>query len=468
MAGTSLTHAIVLGGSAAGLFAARVLANDAERVTLVDRDPLPDAALHRKGTPQSRHANNLLPRVMELLEQWFPGVTAELIQAGAVPVADDARVVIRGIRYARTRGAPTALLLTRPLLDAILRARVRALGNVTFLTERDVTGLCTSDSGNVAGVRLRDADSETSLMGDLVIDAMGRGSRGRRWMTDLGYAEPTATELTVNVHYATRLFSRATSDADGDRLLLISPTADNLRGAVAFAVEDARWLVTLFAYGGMKPPRALDEFRAFAHSLVASDIGELIERATPLDDGVVFAYPTTALRRFDRLPAVPGGYVSLGDSVCQLNPSYGQGITSAALQAQALERALRGGRASLPHRYYTRAVQAAAHPFNLSWSADLDLPCVIGPPSPTPAPIGAYLKRAMRVASHDSVVATALRRIIGLVDPPPALLKPSIAVRVLFGRTGASAEMASSMPPDGAPIQQRRSRPPGLPAERPL
>jgi len=433
---TRLAHAIVLGGSAAGLFAARVLAESAERVTLVERDSLPNAAVHRKGTPQSRHANNLLPRAVSILEGWFPGVTDELKRAGAVPVTDEARVVIRGLRYARTRGAPAALLMTRPLLDAILRARVRALGNVTFRTECDVRGLTADGAGNVTGVSLGSDDGETSLMGDLVVDAMGRGSRGRRWLTELGYAEPDVTELQVNVHYATRLFTRGAADVDGDRLLLISPTAGNPRGAVAFAVEADRWLVTVFSYGGERPPSELDEFRAFTRTLVASDIADLIDRAMPLDEGAVFAYPTTNIRRFDRLRTVPDGYVFMGDALCQLNPSYGQGITSAALQADALRRALVKGGGSLSRRYYQLAVQAASQPFELSWSADLDLPTVVGPPNPTPLPIRAYLRRAMRVACNDSEVATAIRRIIGLLDPPPMLLRPSIAVRVLLGKPG--------------------------------
>ena len=75
-------------------------------------------------------------------------------------------------------GAPTTLLLTRPLLDAILRRRLRALGNVSFATECDVTGLCVDRAGNVTGVVvLRTENGETSLAGDLVVDAMGRGSR---------------------------------------------------------------------------------------------------------------------------------------------------------------------------------------------------------------------------------------------------------------------------------------------------
>jgi 2-polyprenyl-6-methoxyphenol hydroxylase-like FAD-dependent oxidoreductase len=433
-----LSHAIVLGGSAAGLFAARVLADHADRVTVVERDDLPDAALHRKGTPQSRHANNLLPRVLPSLHAWFPGVTDELQRAGAVPAVDDARAVIRGLRFARTRGAATTLLMTRPLLDAVLRRRVRALGNVCVWTRRDVTDLCVDPAGNVTGAVVRTEQGDTSLAGELVVDAMGRGSRARRWLAARGHAEPGVTEVVVNVHYASRLFSRAAGDLEGDRLLIISPTADNPRGAVAFAVEGDRWLVTLFEYGGETPPVALAGFRAFARTLAAGDLDELLARAAPLDDGAEFGYPAACLRRFDQMQSLPEGYICLGDSLCHLNPSYGQGITSAALQAEALATALAGGRRSLPRRYYKLAVKAASQPFDLSWSSDLDLPSVVAPPNPTPAPIRAYVKRAMRVARHDPAVALAVRRIMGLLDAPPALLRPSIAIRVLFGNAGGA------------------------------
>jgi 2-polyprenyl-6-methoxyphenol hydroxylase-like FAD-dependent oxidoreductase len=433
MSGKSLAHAIVLGGSAAGLLAARVLAHHAERVTLVERDDLPDAALHRKGTPQSRHANNLHPRALPLLEAWFPGVTDEFERAGAVPVADEARVVIRGQRYARTLGAPTTFLMTRPLLDAILRRRVHALGNVNFATHCDVTGLCIDGAGNVAGALLRSEHGERSLTGELVVDALGRGSQGRRWLSAFGYADPSVTEVRVNVHYASRLFSRAAADLQGDNLVILSPTAAVQRGGVAFAVEGDRWLVTLFEYGGKRPPTELSAFRAFARTLVADDIADLLAHAMALDDGAEFVFPTACLRRFDKVRALPDGYVCLGDVLCQLNPSYGQGITSAVVQAEALGKALARGRYSLPRRYYRLAVKAASQPFNLSWSSDLDLPSVVAPSNPTPAPIRAYVARAMRVARHDRAVALAMRRIMGLIDPPLALLRPSIALRVLLG-----------------------------------
>jgi hypothetical protein len=82
-------------------------------------------------------------------------VTDELERAGAVPVADEARAIIRGLRYAQTNGAPKTDLLTRPLLDAILRRRVRVLENVRFATKCDVTGPRVDRAGNVAGAVLQ-------------------------------------------------------------------------------------------------------------------------------------------------------------------------------------------------------------------------------------------------------------------------------------------------------------------------
>jgi len=53
-------HAVVIGGSMAGLLAARVLADRYARVTVLERDRLPSGADPRKGTPQARHIHVLL------------------------------------------------------------------------------------------------------------------------------------------------------------------------------------------------------------------------------------------------------------------------------------------------------------------------------------------------------------------------------------------------------------------------
>jgi 2-polyprenyl-6-methoxyphenol hydroxylase-like FAD-dependent oxidoreductase len=76
-------HAIVIGASMGGLLAGRALVDYYDEVTLVDRDALPLAREPRKGVPQGRHTHGLLARGREVLEQLFPGFTAEMVADGA-------------------------------------------------------------------------------------------------------------------------------------------------------------------------------------------------------------------------------------------------------------------------------------------------------------------------------------------------------------------------------------------------
>ncbi len=83
-------HAIVIGGSMAGLLAARVLADYYEQVTLVERDALGRSPGNRRGVPQGRHTHGLLASGCRVIETLFPGISNQLVAAGAVP-GDDAR-----------------------------------------------------------------------------------------------------------------------------------------------------------------------------------------------------------------------------------------------------------------------------------------------------------------------------------------------------------------------------------------
>jgi hypothetical protein len=84
-------HAVVIGGSMAGLLAARVLADHFDRVTVIERDRYPEGPGPRKGVPQARHPHVLLGRGRLILEQLFPGLGTEITAAGAplLDAADD-------------------------------------------------------------------------------------------------------------------------------------------------------------------------------------------------------------------------------------------------------------------------------------------------------------------------------------------------------------------------------------------
>ena len=80
--GNSRDHAVVIGGSIAGLCAARVLSDCYSRVTVYERDELPSAPANRATVPQDRHLHMLMARGAAELESLFPGVLKDMVRGG--------------------------------------------------------------------------------------------------------------------------------------------------------------------------------------------------------------------------------------------------------------------------------------------------------------------------------------------------------------------------------------------------
>src|SRR5688572_12733982 len=79
-------RAVVVGGSMAGLCAARALGPFFDRVTVLDRDGMPAGIEDRPGVPQGRHVHALLARGLRELDGLFPGFERKLRESGAVDV----------------------------------------------------------------------------------------------------------------------------------------------------------------------------------------------------------------------------------------------------------------------------------------------------------------------------------------------------------------------------------------------
>src|SRR5574341_496394 len=85
-AGSKFGHAVVIGGSMAGMATARVLTDHFERVTLIERDSLPNSPEFRKGAPQARHLHALLKRGGDTFYGLCPDLFASLVTGGGVEV----------------------------------------------------------------------------------------------------------------------------------------------------------------------------------------------------------------------------------------------------------------------------------------------------------------------------------------------------------------------------------------------
>ncbi|WP_460915299.1 FAD-dependent monooxygenase family protein [Plantactinospora veratri] len=143
-------RAVVLGGSVAGLFAARVLADFYRSVTVVDRDQLVGATGPRRAVPQGRHIHGLLTRGQQTIEELFPGFTKEMA-AGGVPARDFGTSLGWHLNGRTIRKVETDLVCISPgrwLLEERTRARVGGLSNVDFMDRTDVVGLEASPDGS--------------------------------------------------------------------------------------------------------------------------------------------------------------------------------------------------------------------------------------------------------------------------------------------------------------------------------
>jgi 2-polyprenyl-6-methoxyphenol hydroxylase-like FAD-dependent oxidoreductase len=432
-----MARAVVLGGGVAGLLAARVLADGYPDVTVVDRDDLSLPTAERRGVPQGRHAHVLLTRGQQALEELFPGLTGTLVADGG-PHGDalgDTRLIFSGHRLRQASSGLSMLSVSRPFLEAHVRARVRALPQVTFAPPCDIVGLAaTPDARRVAGARVfRRADGSAAevIAADLVVDATGRGSRVPRWLEELGYQPPVEERVGIDVGYATCLYRLPPDALGGDLSCLRAPTPELARGGALARLENDRWMLTLAGVLGDHPPTEPDGFVEFARSLRCPDIYDAIRDAQPLGGPVAHRFPANVRRRYERLARFPDGLLVVGDGLCSFNPIYGQGMTVAALEALALGGHIRRYPGARPRRLLRELALVVDAPWEMAVGGDLTFPGARGRRTRRLRAAGAYIAALHAAAAHDAALATAFLRVSGMLDRPRALLRPATAARVL-------------------------------------
>lgn len=437
-------HAVVLGGSLAGLLAARVLADHFEEVTVIERDAYPDTTEARKGIPQANHVHGLLARGRQILEELFPGVQDEMIADGA-PVVDIANEIAWftpagwGVKFPSDM---LVLAFTRPLLDLHVRRRLAEHPRVKILDNTDVLRLLPGGEANrVAGVLICPRASESDrrvaqeLRADLVIDTTGRASRAPRWLEDLGYERPEEIVIDAHLGYASRLYHIPENfDGDWQCAYVQAAPPDQKRGAILFRVEGNRWLVTLIGRAGDVPPSDEKGFLEFACSLRSTIIYDAICVAEPASPIKTHRATQNRLRRYERVKQLPENFLLLGDSVCAFNPVYGQGMTTAALGAMTLQQCLREQNLSgLSRRFQKRLAKVIAAPWMLAIGEDYRYPETEGgSPSLMTRFMHRYMDRVVQLATHSVAVRTVLLRAFNMLVPPTALFQPRVLFPVLL------------------------------------
>lgn len=342
--GTAHDHAIVIGGSVAGLTTARVLTDHFARVTIVERDHLPDTPEFRRGAPQALHAHLLLPQGQAILEQQFPGLIAELSAQGATLINNEQET--QEADDGTWFNDILSLSCSRPLLEAALYRRLTINPQVHFVQEHEVAHLQIDRSGTrVTGVHVRSrhgsSTSGIELAADLVVDTTGRASRAPDWLAGLGYTPPAETTVNPFSGYTSRIYRRLPEFTESWKMMRIRRTPpDRIRGGMIVPLEGGRWHVTIVGMVHDYPPNDETGFLAFARSLPSRRLYETIIEAEPLTPTYSYRGTKNRLRHYEKLPRYLEGFLVSGDAVCALSPVHALGMTAAAIGSQTLAHCL--------------------------------------------------------------------------------------------------------------------------------
>ena len=143
-------HAVVIGGSLAGLMTARVLADHFDTVTVLERDRIDGPALHQS-IPQGSHVHGLLLGGQQVMASLYPGFIEKLEALGAVRCRAGRQLVFylptgKAFSVTGTVREPRDLgfditCQSRALLEYCVRQCTFKHTNIAFESESRVQGL---------------------------------------------------------------------------------------------------------------------------------------------------------------------------------------------------------------------------------------------------------------------------------------------------------------------------------------
>jgi 2-polyprenyl-6-methoxyphenol hydroxylase-like FAD-dependent oxidoreductase len=442
---------VVIGAGMGGLATAAALLRHVERVTIIERDPLPTVPAGRSGVPQGRHLHALQPGGLAALERLIPGLEDELVARGAARLTVPRDVLwmsAAGWMTPFTGHRRTMVSASRDLIEYTARRRLTGQPGISVRSGVEVAGLAV-DTGRVVGVHIRARGAAPGepcerLAADLVIDASGRRSAAPDWLADAGYERPHETVIDAELAYASRIYRRTDDElVPGYRscFLQAKPPRTTKMGVI-FPIEGERWMLTLAGTNGDLPPTDEAGFATFARALRSPVIADAIEQLEPLSPITGFRRTANRRRHYEDV-RMPDGFAVVGDAACAFNPVYAQGMSAAALTAEAVEstlaahRARDGGRLVGATAHLQRAVaKANAGAWMVATGEDLRYPATRGgrPSGPVDRLLRRYLDRVVAAAAVDTAVNAAFFDVIALLAEPSSLLRPAMSLRVLGRR----------------------------------
>ena len=433
------SKAIIVGAGIGGLAAAAALSNNFTAVEIIDRDSLPDQIAPRLGVGQGAHTHQLLKAGELALERLLPGITQDFMAAGAVQmtVGRDIKVYDFGGWMDPCDAGFSVTSLSRPAYEGVLRRRVAALANVTLRGETPVHRFVIAN-GKCIGVELEDG---AHLSADLVVDSTGLTAPLVGQLVEDGHAEFPTEEIRINVAYTTARFRKPDAWRNEQLGFFVLPSPPQNEFGLLLPIEDDQWILSLGRRGGDAPPRDPDGFKAYAKGLAAPDVYERIRDADIVGDLRTFRKPTATRHLIWHAAKWPEALIPLGDAMSSVNPTYGQGMTVATCEADALENIL-AGRSDLDGiaaEYMAVAGEISGRAWSLSINSDYAYPQTEGERPPNFAMSRAVAATLRKMADEHADFRILRYKLVHMIESAKALQEGDMGVRFFTALQGSMA-----------------------------
>ena len=357
-----MSHSIAIVGSGiCGMCAAISLSADGHQVTVYERDGAPpegsaDEAFfdwQRNGAAQFRHPHAFLGLMCNLIQDNYPELMAEFLDAGARRV-DFAEMLPPSLktRYRPELGDERlwVLMCRRATMETVIRRYVATLRDVRIVNYTRVTGmLCQkgNESLDVHGLQVAryNGGGDATVPTDIVVDASGRTSKFPRWFRALGHLV-VEEKADAEIVYYTKHYRLRPGEAEpprGER-----PAAGDL-GYLKFGVfpgDNGHFAIILCL-----PVDEHELKKAVRDSVIFDRICLSIPGVAPwLADGksVGTTEPfgigdiQSVWRHFvaDGVPLATN-FFAVGDAAVRTNPLYGRGCSTGVMHANILAEVIR-------------------------------------------------------------------------------------------------------------------------------
>lgn len=433
------SKAIIVGAGIGGLAAAAALSKHFTAVEIIDRDSLPDQIAPRLGVGQGVHTHQLLKAGELALERLLPGITQDFIAAGAISmrVGMDVKVYDFGGWMEDCDAGFSVTSLSRPAYESVLRNRVAALPNITLRGETPVRRFAITD-GKCTGVELEDG---AHLAADLVVDSTGLTAPMMKQLVTDGHAEFPTEDIRINVAYTTARFRKHDAWRDEQLGFFVLPSPPHNEFGLLLPIENDQWILSLGRRGGDAPPRDADGFKAYAKGLVAPDVYDRIRDAEVVGDLRTFRKPSATRHLIWQASKWPDALIPIGDAMSSVNPTYGQGMTVAACEADALETILakRSDLNGIAAEYLPVAGEISGRAWSLSINSDYVYPQTEGERPANFAMSRAVAATLRKMADQHEDFRILRYKLLHMIENATALQQGEMGIRFFTALQGSMA-----------------------------